>query len=202
MPTRRTLPRSNNRPLCTVIVPLELPAADDAIHDGTRVRAEASAATERHVIDERGLQRLRDVAFLAGHAVEHARHAEGIPVGLVALLVRRSSRRTADRSRDDDGTASAASCTSCSRRRPSRSHRRSRRGSRGRSSLGKPAATAFARRAGLPPRPLFELVPAGVNGFGLNFASGFTKLEFVKLVDVYFDESPACASGTPLKYAR
>jgi hypothetical protein len=41
-----------------------------------------------------------------------------------------------------------------------------------------------------------------VNGSGLKVASGFVKFVSVHDVPVYFDVSPACAIGVPVKYAR
>lgn len=49
---------------------------------------------------------------------------------------------------------------------------------------GSPAASAFARRVGSPSSPVVALVPAGVKGFGLYFASGFTKFVLAKFDEV------------------
>ena len=44
-----------------------------------------------------------------------------------------------------------------------------------------------------------EPVPASVSGVGLNFANWLTKVELVKLPEVYFVISLACEAGIPLK---
>src|SRR4051794_34845856 len=62
---------------------------------------------------------------------------------------------------------------------------------------GSPAACALARCAAVFVERLLTNVP----GAGCCAASAFTYVELVKSAEVYFVESPACATGTPLKYA-